>query len=213
MGCHFLLWGIFPTQGPNPGLSHCWHTPYHLSHLGSHLGRMEQISKITARASCTYMGCTMLPNPCMQGFVLLKLNVLQREAGRLGVGGTGCFLREAFKIILQGCQPCGFFCYYDRWVRAVRLMSEHGFRRLQLEHTHILNTPVPTSQTLNRIQNLQASPARSTVLKGLICWKLALLGRLWRLRRWRSWAVSDPSFRIATVCPLSPTRVFSLTEK
>ena len=56
----------------------------------------------------------MLPDPGMQGFVLLKLNVLQREVGRLGIGGIGCFLREAFKIILQGCQPCGLFCYYDR---------------------------------------------------------------------------------------------------
>ena len=23
MGCHFLLQGIFPTQGSNPGLPHC----------------------------------------------------------------------------------------------------------------------------------------------------------------------------------------------
>ena len=22
-GCHFLLWGIFPTQESNPGLLHC----------------------------------------------------------------------------------------------------------------------------------------------------------------------------------------------
>ena len=26
VGCHFLLWGIFPTQGPNPGLLHCKRT-------------------------------------------------------------------------------------------------------------------------------------------------------------------------------------------
>ena len=31
MGCHFLLQGIFPTQGLNPGLPHC----RHLSHQGS----------------------------------------------------------------------------------------------------------------------------------------------------------------------------------
>ena len=35
VGCHFLLRGIFPTQGSNPGLSHCRQTPYHLSHQGS----------------------------------------------------------------------------------------------------------------------------------------------------------------------------------
>ena len=35
VGCHFLLRGIFPTQGSNPGLSHCRQTLYHLSHQGS----------------------------------------------------------------------------------------------------------------------------------------------------------------------------------
>ena len=33
--CHFLLQGIFPSQGSNPGLSHCRQTFYHLSHQGS----------------------------------------------------------------------------------------------------------------------------------------------------------------------------------
>ena len=33
--CHFLLQGIFPTQGLNPGLAHCTQTLYRLSHQGS----------------------------------------------------------------------------------------------------------------------------------------------------------------------------------
>ena len=33
--CHFLLQGIFPTQGWNTGLPHCRQTLYHLSHQGS----------------------------------------------------------------------------------------------------------------------------------------------------------------------------------
>jgi len=33
--CHFLLQGIFPTQGSNPGLPHCRQMLYHLSHQGS----------------------------------------------------------------------------------------------------------------------------------------------------------------------------------
>ena len=36
VGCHFLLQGIFPTQGLNPGLPHCRQMCYHLSHQGSH---------------------------------------------------------------------------------------------------------------------------------------------------------------------------------
>ena len=35
VGCHALLQGIFPTQGSNPGLPHCRHVVYHLSHQGS----------------------------------------------------------------------------------------------------------------------------------------------------------------------------------
>ena len=35
MGCHFLLQGIFLTQGSNPGLLHCRQMLYHLSHQGS----------------------------------------------------------------------------------------------------------------------------------------------------------------------------------
>ena len=37
VGCRFLLQGIFPTQGSNPGLSHCRQTLYHLSHQGKSL--------------------------------------------------------------------------------------------------------------------------------------------------------------------------------
>ena len=37
-GCHFLLQGIFPTQGSNPGLPHCGQTLYRLSHQGIHSG-------------------------------------------------------------------------------------------------------------------------------------------------------------------------------
>ena len=35
VGCHFLLQGIFPTQGLNLGLPHCRQMLYHLSHQGS----------------------------------------------------------------------------------------------------------------------------------------------------------------------------------
>ena len=35
VGCHFLLQGIFPTQGSNPGLPDCSQMLYRLSHQGS----------------------------------------------------------------------------------------------------------------------------------------------------------------------------------
>ena len=36
LNCHFLLQGIFPTQGSNPGLLHCRQILHCLSHQGSH---------------------------------------------------------------------------------------------------------------------------------------------------------------------------------
>ena len=38
---NFLLQGIFPTQGLNPGLPHCGRTLYHLSHQGKLIPRSE----------------------------------------------------------------------------------------------------------------------------------------------------------------------------
>ena len=35
VGCHFLLQGIFSTQGSSPGFLHCRQTLYHLSHQRS----------------------------------------------------------------------------------------------------------------------------------------------------------------------------------
>ena len=37
VGSISLLQGIFPTQGSNPGLPHCWQILYQLSHKGSPL--------------------------------------------------------------------------------------------------------------------------------------------------------------------------------
>ena len=69
-GLPFPSLGNLPNPGIEPGSPALLADTLPSEPPGSHLGRMEQISKITARASCTYMGCTMLPDPCMQGFVL-----------------------------------------------------------------------------------------------------------------------------------------------
>ena len=45
VGTHSLLWGIFPTQGSNPGLPHCTQTLYQLSHQGSFIS--VQFSSVT----------------------------------------------------------------------------------------------------------------------------------------------------------------------
>ena len=35
VGCHFLFQRIFPNQGSNPGLLHCWQILYHLNYQGA----------------------------------------------------------------------------------------------------------------------------------------------------------------------------------
>ena len=47
VGCHFLLQGIFPTQGSNPGLSHCRQTLYLLSHQRSPVWPSNSTSRYT----------------------------------------------------------------------------------------------------------------------------------------------------------------------
>ena len=59
VGCHFLLQGIFPTQGLNLGLPHCRQTLYRLSHQGSLWQRRQK--------------CTMEKRQSLQQVVLGKL--------------------------------------------------------------------------------------------------------------------------------------------
>ena len=47
MDCHFLLQGIFPTQGSNPHLPHCRQMLYRLSHQGSRSVNGIQISRLS----------------------------------------------------------------------------------------------------------------------------------------------------------------------
>ena len=44
VGCHFLVQGIFPTQGSNLGLLHCRQMLYCMSHQGSHTKRNSRQS-------------------------------------------------------------------------------------------------------------------------------------------------------------------------
>jgi len=51
VGCHFLLQGIFPTQGSNPGLSRYKQTLYPLSHHNSKKRQKDKTMKDEAPRS------------------------------------------------------------------------------------------------------------------------------------------------------------------
>ena len=89
VGCHFLLLGIFHSQGQNPGLLHCRQILYHLSHQGS---------------PCLILGFgiiepTLLPDSesypqiwlqWMCCFILIYLSFLNSLTSRVGDWHTVC---------------------------------------------------------------------------------------------------------------------------
>ena len=78
VGCHFLLQGIFPTQGSNPGLSHCRQMLYHLSHQAEpkkNRCHSNQINIVPIlRGSCTVL-CFYNPHSLTK-YVKLNYNHL-----------------------------------------------------------------------------------------------------------------------------------------
>ena len=81
LGCHFLLQGIFPTQGLNPRLLHCRQILYHLGHPGS----PDHLCSVTLSVPLGHMFLSVLygkqpqqynihwpdtvPSPFLYGFV------------------------------------------------------------------------------------------------------------------------------------------------
>ena len=55
VGCHFLLQGIFPTQGLNLGFPHCRQTLYHLSYPIKAAPFVEKITLSPLHSSVTYI--------------------------------------------------------------------------------------------------------------------------------------------------------------
>ena len=62
MGCHFLLQGIFTTQGSNPGLLHWQVVSLPLCHLGRILGQLR-ISQYSHRICRSEDFCPGKPSP------------------------------------------------------------------------------------------------------------------------------------------------------
>ena len=46
VGCHSHLQGIFPTEGPNPGLTYCRQILYHLSHQGIYIKVRQRVNSL-----------------------------------------------------------------------------------------------------------------------------------------------------------------------
>ena len=119
VGCHFLLQGIFPTQGSNPSVSHCRQTLYRLSHQGS-----QGAPGINLKREALHGGrCSSLNESGP------TTHLLRPQAGRSRVGQNGPERegwwearagRWAVRTTLQS-QPAG--------IRQLRVASRGGRRR------------------------------------------------------------------------------------
>ena len=87
VGCYFLLQGIFPTQGLNPGLPHCKQTLYHLNHQGSPLERIR--TNLRRTESLYFLLCSiccLYPPNIFTGLFLLGCFFWGECRARWGVG-------------------------------------------------------------------------------------------------------------------------------
>ena len=92
-GCHFLLQGIFPTQGPNSGLPHCKQTFYHLSHQGSpslECTTIVWVSEVAQSCLTLYdpMNCS-LPDSSIYGIFQARI----RKWFTISFSSVPCFVR------------------------------------------------------------------------------------------------------------------------
>ena len=77
-GCHFLLQGIFPTQGSNSGFLHCRQILYCLGHQGSP-GTVRTFTQILRQQAGGYVQ-TLAKIPCLEGVLPMGSCGQKRDA-------------------------------------------------------------------------------------------------------------------------------------
>ena len=106
VGCHALLQGIFPTQGLNPDLLHCWKIIYCLNHQGSPRGTQNSIQGAGREGKVKTRRCQPHDLPTLQA----------SEPGKREIGWDWSFysrLDQDFLITLSA-KPTSFvlFCFF-----------------------------------------------------------------------------------------------------
>ena len=114
MGCHFLLQGIFPTQGSNPGLPHYRQMLYHLSHQGSQLTWLGHgLFQNSCLVSCVE-NTSLLPRDRLQTQTQLNSTSRSFFPFKSVMTPSGCmmlFLRQTWAVNFSGSPA-----YWERCV-------------------------------------------------------------------------------------------------
>ena len=75
VGSHFLLQGILPTQGLNPGLPHCRQMLYHLCHQGSLTSKCD-VKCDVSQTDFPTCHSTSIPDPFTLFSILANCNFI-----------------------------------------------------------------------------------------------------------------------------------------
>ena len=121
----FLLQGIFPTQGSNPGLPNCRQTLYHLSHQGSPyvevllllLSRFSPVQLCATPEMAAHQALCPLDSPDKNTGVgchfLLQCRKVKSESELTqSCRSTETLKRHSFQAEFQG-----FIVYLPEWVK------------------------------------------------------------------------------------------------
>ena len=103
VGCHFLLQGIFPTQGLNLGLLHCRQMLCHLSHQGSPPSAEVAGSNCSSiHVSCAWCACRghRRSSSCFLGVGVFVCGwwIFLQLLRRVRQLGTGLYLRVQLEV-------------------------------------------------------------------------------------------------------------------
>ena len=110
VGCHFLLHGIFPIQGSNPGFQHCRQILYRLSGNGAQGEEAEWWAWVPPRQSpgqelCTGRGLGEAPQE--QKGVALKSSSRKQGGPAQGALSSGSAKRPWGMVLLAATkEPC-----------------------------------------------------------------------------------------------------------
>ena len=96
MDCHFLLQGIFPTQGLDLGLPHCRQMLYRLSHQGSPLKALSVGGKSFPKLSLPFSLALR------SGLEVRPVSVLNCVCAAVSLLGTFSLAQIVFEDTFQG---------------------------------------------------------------------------------------------------------------